>query len=373
MESSDNLFTKDVYYKAIESSDSGLWIYDIPKGKCFLSNRYYKMLGYQVGEFEGTMENLFKLLHPEDVEKTNQIFKDFFAGSSSLYRNEVRLKCKSGSYIDVLTQGFAERDENGKVLKFIGWNIDISALKDAQRKLDEERSINISQSRLAHFGLMAGGLAHEVNNPLTVIQIRSEMMLKSLKQGSPPTVEKMTSALESIQTSANRIAEIIRGLRQIADGGVEERKTSTTLQKVLKDVLLVCQGEITKKGIRIHESFSSDPFINANVALLSQVILNLINNSIDALEPKTDKDIWLKISSDHAFAYISVEDNGTGIKKEDQEKIMYPFYTTKEPGKGTGLGLSISKSIIQSQNGHIHFESGNGLTKFVVTLPLVSQ
>lgn len=365
----DSIFTTDMYYKAIEGSDSGLWVYDAEKDLYYLSNRYYTMLGYSPGEFEGNMQMLFSLLHPDDVDRSTKFFAEFFASKSNSYRNEVRLKSKSGSYIDILTQGIAERDKDGKLTKFIGWNIDISSLKDAQRKLDEERARNMAQSRLAQLGLLAGGLAHEINNPLTVVKIRSELISRNLSQGKldPKFIQ---DSLNEIQNSAKRIADIIAGLRAMSDGSADLRDR-IPVSHVIEEVLSICRSEISKRGIDLHLDISQqNPYITANFSLMCQVLLNLINNAADALEEQTQKDIWIKTDADETHAFIIIEDNGPGIKKEDQDKIMLPFFTTKEPGKGTGLGLTISKSIVQSEKGDLSYEQLNEFTKFVVKLPL---
>ncbi len=372
MASVKNLLTPEMYFKAIEGSDSGLWVLDVKAGLCYLSNRYYTMLGYAPGEFEGTMSNLFALLHPEDVQKSNDLFQDFFEGKSDIYRNEVRLKHKSGKFIHILTQGLGERDENNKVVIFIGWNIDITSLKEAQQKLDEERALNISQTRLAQLGLLAGGITHEVNNPLTVIQARSQMMIKAIQSGKTLDTESLLAGLEAIQNSSKRIAEIVKGLRTIVDGGVEGNQTKVSLIHAVEEVLSICQSEVEARGIRLHITMGSErPYIFANFALLCQVFINLINNASDALETMKEKDIWIKVESRETRAYFIIDDNGIGIKPQDRDKIMTPFFTTKDPGKGTGLGLSISKAIVHSQKGDLQYESYHGLSRFSVSFPII--
>lgn len=374
MDPGKEFLTLEMYYKAIEGSDSGLWVCDVQKGICYLSTRYYTMLGYEPLEFEGTMANLFSLLHPDDVDKTNKLFNDFYEGKVDVYRNEVRLKNKSGTYSHILTQGLGERDENGKVKKFIGWNIDISSLKETQKKLDEERSQNIAQSRLAQFGLFAGGLAHEVNNPLTTIQGRSEMILKSLRSGKSINTEALIAGIEEIHSASKRIASIVKGLRSIAYVGESGDTEKISLIYVVEEVLSLAQAEIKSRGIKIHVQFPNErPIIQAKTALLCQVFLNLINNASDALDTKSEKDIWIKIESNDNDAFFIIEDNGSGIKPEDHDKIMLPFFTTKAPGKGTGLGLSISKSIMQSQKGDIQYKASQGISRFEVRIPLLKS
>jgi PAS domain S-box-containing protein len=347
MKSAKDFLTLDSYYKAIEGSDSALWVYDLGLNTCYLSSRYYTMLGYEPDEFEGTLENLFALLHPDDAQKSQQQFADLFSGKMDTYRNEVRLRSKSGEYCPILTQGMVERDETGTVTQFIGWNIDISSLKEAQKALDEERALNIAQSRLAQLGLLSGGIAHEVKNPLTTIMGRSELLQRRIKKGQSTSNEDILKDLESIQRAAKRIAEIIEGLRVMVEGGAGQNKERIFIAQVTEEVLSLCQSQLESQGIKWHIKLPKPgPCVEANFTLMSQVFLNLIKNAADALEQQTEKDIWIEVTEDNGKACFSIEDNGSGIKPEDQDKLMLPFFTTKPPGKGTGLGLSQKRSFI---------------------------
>lgn len=98
------------------------WEYIVSENVCILSDDYYIMLGYEPGEFTGTFENLFALLHPDDIELTTRKFDDLFLKKTIAYRNEVRLRNKNGSYVRVLSEGYFERDHNGLFTKFVGWN-----------------------------------------------------------------------------------------------------------------------------------------------------------------------------------------------------------------------------------------------------------
>jgi PAS domain S-box-containing protein len=371
MKSAKDFLTLDNYYKAIEGSDSALWVYDLGLNTCYLSSRYYTMLGYEPDEFEGTLENIFALLHPDDAQKSQQQFADLFSGKSDLYRNEVRLKAKSGQYCPILTQGMVERDEAGTVTQFIGWNIDISSLKEAQKALDEERALNIAQSRLAQLGLLSGGIAHEVKNPLTTIMGRSELLQRQIKKGLAISEENILKDLETIQRAAKRIAEIIEGLRVMVEGGTGQNKERILVTQVTEEVLSLCQSQLESQGIRWHIKLPKPgPCVECNFTLLSQVFLNLVKNAADALEQQTEKDIWIQVTEEDGKAGFIIEDNGSGVKPEDRDKLMLPFFTTKPPGKGTGLGLSISKAIIHSSGGDFYYEDISGHTRFVVELPV---
>lgn len=374
MGTKENLLNPEMYLKAIEGSDSGLWVCDMKAGMCFLSNRYYTMLGYVPGEFEGTLQNLFALLHPDDQSSTQQIFDEYFRGLTDRYRNEVRLKNKSGGYTHILTQGTGERNAAGELTKFIGWNIDITPLKEAQKKLDEERTKSAGQSRLAQLGILAGGLTHEVNNPLTVIQVRTQMMERSIKNGETLNSEKVLVNIEAIQEAAKKIELIIDGLRTIAYGGSDENKKIFSINKVLDEVIKSCRGEILNRSISLHQNiFEKEFLVLGNITLIGQVFLNLIYNAMDAVENSPQKAIWVDLTSGGHEVFISIMDNGPGVLEENQEKIFLPFFTTKEPGKGTGLGLSISSSILKTHHGSIEYRRFQERSQFVVKLPLNPQ
>lgn len=359
-----------MYYRAIEGSDSGLWVYNVPSGTCFLSDRYYTMLGYEPNEFEGTNENLFALLHPDDVERTNRIFEDFYKGVTSKYRNEVRLKNKSGSYTNILTQGIGERNQAGEVETFIGWNIDITPLKEAQRLLDEERAKSASQSRLAHLGLLSAGVTHEINNPLMVIKLRSQLMMKSIaNRGNIPT-ETLLTYLEAIQDSANKIESIVKGLRTIANGGNDDEQGRFSINQVLEEVLFLCRAELEEQQVSVNLSAMAEVEVEGNITLMGQVFLNLIDNSIDALKDRPLKKILITLSRSENDATITFEDNGPGVEEKNRDKIFLPFFTTKAPGEGTGMGLSISASIIQAHRGSIEYSFEKGRSIFTIHLPI---
>lgn len=364
--SKNDLISKEMYYKAIEESDSGLWVYDIAAGTVFLSDRYYTMLGYEPNEFDGTMENLYGLLHPDDIEPTNKIFAEFFKSKNSKYRNEVRLKNKGGGYTHILTQGYGERNEAGEVVTFIGWNIDITPLKDAQRLLDEERVRSAAQSRLAQLGILAAGLTHEIYNPLMSIQLRSQMITKTIKNNEEFPADKLLEYLETIQSSAKKIESIVRGLRTISDGGKDDQKETFILNKLLEDILSICRTQLDQKQILVQVTANENISFEGNKILLGQVFLNLINNSVDALESTSQRLISINLSQQEDEIIITFADNGEGVPENDREKIFLPFFTTKEPGKGTGLGLSISNSIIQAHKGSIDYSREKDRSIFTI-------
>ncbi len=235
----------------------------------------------------------------------------------------------------------------------------------------------IQSQKLAAIGQLSAGIAHEVNNPLAIIGEEAGWMQDLLKRETLaqfPEMQEFQDSLREIVAQAGRCREITHKLLSFA------RKMDSAIRDVdinalVEDVASMREREATLSNIQIVKDFAQElPIIHSEPSLLRQVLLNLINNAIDAL-PKGGTitlHTALNENSDGGVAF-SVADNGIGIPTESQEKIFDPFFTTKLPGKGTGLGLSICHGIIQKIGGEISFTSqpGEGTT-FLIKLPAVA-
>ena len=282
----------------------------------------------------------------------------------------------------------------------------ISLIRQVQkRKLLEVENENIRKQllqsqKMEAVGILAGGVAHEINNPLTTISMNAaaavellEKMLDSLTSTSlchrqkeavipeeccvsAQAVDKLIKKLKVVESETNRAAEIVKSLLVLSRKSRGERdRKSLDINDIIKATLDTIEHQLELDNIKIGREFTADlPHVITNANQLQQVFLNLINNARDAMMPKGGT---LKINtrsqkSDDGSQTIEISfsDTGKGIPKEELNKIFDAFYTTKDPGKGTGLGLSISQSIIANHGGQIFVESkaGSGTT-FTVKLP----
>ena len=180
----------------------------------------------------------------------------------------------------------------------------------------------------------------------------------------------MKKNLEIITQTTNRISKIISGLHSFSRNAVKDPMTKKSLNKIIDETLVLCTEKFKYNGVDLQITADPDCIVNCRPAQLSQVILNLLNNSFDAVVNDMEK--WVKIElldkKDDGFLVI-ISDSGKGIPKAIAEKIMQPFFTTKEVGKGTGLGLSISKGIIEDHGGVLSIDAQSANTKFVIKLP----
>jgi C4-dicarboxylate-specific signal transduction histidine kinase len=213
---------------------------------------------------------------------------------------------------------------------------------------------------------MASGIAHEINNPLTIISsyARSLKRTNSEKENDP----KINEAADKIVITVNRIAKIIKGLRSFARDSFNDAIVPTSIQKVIESTLELCHEKLKDNSIELKINTFIDFEVECREVQITQVLVNLLNNSRDAVDGP-DKWIKIEVIDSGIEAVLTISDSGKKISKEVADKIMQPFFTTKEIGKGLGLGLSISKGIVEGHNGKFYLDMDAAHTTFVIKLP----
>ncbi|MBY0471918.1 GHKL domain-containing protein, partial [bacterium] len=233
-----------------------------------------------------------------------------------------------------------------------------------------ERAKVLHASRLSALGEMAGGVAHEINSPLAIIAGVSQRLKRSVESGDIQK-EKFLSDIEKIEKTAFRIAQIIKGLRYFARDAALDPCELASLNTLIEDSLTFCRERFSLNGIELRISpIPQEWQLECRAVQIPQVLLNLLNNSFDAIQSLEEKWVSIEVSKTDRSFEIHVTDSGSGIPVEIQSKIMDPFFTTKEVGKGTGLGLSISKGIIESHGGTFCLVPESPHTQFKISLPV---
>jgi signal transduction histidine kinase len=263
----------------------------------------------------------------------------------------------------VLVVGFAS------VLPAMALQVEGERQRAALEELVEDRTKQLfHQSKFSALGEMAAGIAHEINNPLAIIVGKTEQLLNRTDRGMTAP-ENLKSGLEAIQKTAFRISKIIGALREFSRDHSEQSFEASTVGEVLNEILIFCEERFRNHGIALQIEGDLNVPIRSRGPQLSQVFLNLLNNSFDAIEFNDEKWIKIKVRSEEGLVKIYVMDSGPKIPDAIMDKIMQPFFTTKEVGKGTGLGLAISKGIIEKHQGDLFIDANGTHTTFVVTLP----
>ncbi|EPR41588.1 integral membrane sensor signal transduction histidine kinase [Desulfovibrio sp. X2] len=228
----------------------------------------------------------------------------------------------------------------------------------------------MQSSKMAALGKMAAGVAHEINNPLTLIRENAGWIKDLLSEEKPENIanfDEIKAAVEKIDLHVERAKTITHRMLGFAKR-MDPIQESVDLTHVVEQTLKFLDNEAVHRNISIVKEFAPLPPIATDPSQIQQVALNLLENAIDAI----DKDGTVTVSTgvNGKYVWFRVSDTGTGIPADKLDKIFDPFFTTKAPGEGTGLGLAISYSIVEKLGGHIDVasEEGSGAT-FTVFLP----
>ncbi|MDJ0986460.1 MAG: PAS domain S-box protein [Desulfobacterales bacterium] len=265
--------------------------------------------------------------------------------------------------------------------EYPGEKVYLVTTSDITQRLETEQQL-IQASKMATLGEMATGVAHELNQPLSVIKTASRFFMKKIRKNEKIKDDILLTMSEEIDTYVDRATKIINHMRQFG------RKSDITLEKVqvntiLEKALEILGQQLKVRGIELARDLEPNlPLIMADPDRLEQVFINLLINARDAIDerwqsqphPKDAKAIRLKTRSNDGVVTVEFHDTGTGIPESILERIFEPFFTTKKVGQGTGLGLSISYGIIQDCNGSIRAVSREGEgTGFIIKFPIAEE
>jgi len=340
--------------RLLESFPDLILVVDLEERYTFVSSRVRDLLGYQpetllgkkISELEDHSPELASLYH--DVASSRQAFAS----------TEYGARHSDGSWRTMRASASQLFDAEGKLIGVIISVRDITT----ERKLEQQV---VQSERLAAMGAMIGGVAHELNNPLTAILGVSELMQDKV------TDESSLKQLGMLQQQARRAAEIVKDLtyfsRPPAPG-----KSGINLSEVVDRTLTLYAYSLRKNNITV--DFLREPglpYAQGDPQQLMQVFLNVIVNAEQAIrEARAGGTLRIRLGKSANSVWASFQDDGTGIPPETLPLIFDPFYTTKRPGRGTGLGLSICKSVMKEHNGNVEAANApGGGAVFTVTLP----
>ena len=244
---------------------------------------------------------------------------------------------------------------------------DLKNLRDKEQIIEDQKHQMIEKNKLASLGEMAAGIAHEINNPLTVIH-SNNTLIKKLLQKNDLNPGRLYQLTRKTTDQVQRITMIITSLKNLSRGLANDQRETFSLDQVLEEAISL--AKIKDKSKKIIFQFNNQKFkAFGNRGQIVQVVLNLLNNAIDAIEEMEDPWISLELKDNDLFVDLYITDSGNGINPELLEKIFIPMYTTKTIGKGTGLGLSLSKTFVEQNQGSLNYELNQSHTCFKVSLP----
>jgi len=243
----------------------------------------------------------------------------------------------------------------------------IKLAERGQQDLELQKQKTIEASQLSALGEMAGGIAHEINNPLAIIRGNAEVLLKL--QVDHPQIKFRS---EKIVSTVERIEKIIASMRNLTRQDSKGEFRLERLALIAEEVLVFFSEKMRSLGLTLDVQLNDSVQADCNRIQIGQIIVNLMNNAIDAIQEQPAVDGWIQLKLEHhdAIAEISVANSGPKISAALSQSIMRPFFTTKPVGKGTGLGLSISKRFAEQHGGDLILDLHAEHTTFVLQLPL---
>lgn len=239
-----------------------------------------------------------------------------------------------------------------------------------ERKQDQNRAI--AADRLKSMGLLAAGVGHEINNPLCFVMMKMELLEDKLLQYK---LDGLSTDLSEISDGLKRIQTIVQDLKLLSREDMVEKLLPTDVNEAIRSALSLANHQV-KHRAQLELHLGEVPQIAGNQAQLSQVLLNLVLNSVQAIPPNRVAENKIIIETTHQSSQVQivVADTGCGIEDKFKKIVFKPFFTTKSPGEGTGLGLSICHSIIERFGGSIRFTSEvEQGTRFTITLPALKE
>jgi C4-dicarboxylate-specific signal transduction histidine kinase len=361
--------------RILEASGIAYWKVDLTTMRISGNPLFYNSMGIESDQRPGlTWDAFLAYFTPESTEGVPQAIELLVSADIPF---EIRLKLKRTHTLPNRDlSGFLIRNQEDTPLHLMGTlkNEDSSGQSNLvlEQSISDHQRMIMHSSRMSALGEMASGIAHEINNPLAIIFGKIEKTQRLLQKEGPIQVDVILSDLKKIQETSERISKIIKGLRAFSRSGDQDPFAKVGIDTIVNDTLSFCRERILNHSVSLRIPTSIPTFeINCRATQISQVLLNLLNNSFDAISEHTgEKWISLDFEVTPLKLRMKVTDSGNGIPPEVIDRMMQPFFTTKEAGKGTGLGLSISKGIIEEHRGTLSYDSTCKNTCFVIELPV---
>jgi PAS domain S-box-containing protein len=358
---------------ATSTASIGVWDWDLRSNMVVWDDAMFEIFGI-AKVVPMAYENFVQLVHPADLSSVEASLAKAVKGKTQ-DSVEFRIIRPDGSVRHVSSAEGAVLDELGNAVRMVGTSVDITERKQMEAQIEANKEQLVTSARLSALGMMAGGIAHEINNPLGIIHALASDLIDLVKEEgtAPPAMVSRNST--RIRETADRIARIIKSLRQISREGSSDKLQPAPIGKILEETLEVCRAWFKANAVKLLlPKHIPELIVYCREVQIGQILLNLLQNAFDAVvQQEGERWVRLDVTGRDDSVVISVTDSGPGIPPEFRPRIMEPFFTTKPVGKGTGLGLSLSKNIAEEHGGRLEYGEDDGRTRFSLVLPMVRE
>lgn len=358
------------YRELVQNANSIILRMDVDGNVTFFNAFAQRFFGYSESEIVGrsVVGTIVSERNGEGEDLAGMIH-DIGLSPERYSNNENENVRRNGERVWIAWTNRPVYNPDGTVKEILCIGNDITARVRAERTVAEQRIKMLNAARMSALGVMAGGIAHEINNPLAIISVAAQQ-LEGVLAGSEPDPARVNKVSDVILRNVERVQRIVRALRSLSRESPGDPFERASLKVIVADVLELCQERFKTHGIALtFPDLAEDAEIECRASQLSQVILNLLNNAYDAVDKLPEKWVRLDVEDDGECVVFSVTDSGDGLASGLAAKAFVPFFTTKKEGTGTGLGLSISRSIVQDHGGELEIDPAYPNTRFVVRIP----
>ena len=353
---------------AAESANLAFWSINFERRESWMSDKGRAIFNF--GPDEHLSRELFlSRVHPEDRNAVGEAIERARA-SSQTFEFEYRLLRPDGGTRWLISRGRYVSNDRGGIRELIGVAIDITAQVEADLQLRLQREEMARMSRVSSMGELTASLAHELNQPLTAIASNAAAGRRLLAEGTPD-LEMFEELLADVSSDARRAGDIIHGIHHFVRKS-EGRRCPVNLNEIVQEVLRLLHSDLLGRATAVETQLAPNlPAVDANPVQLQQVLLNLLTNSLEAMQSTPIGRRRIVISTkcdDTSSVLVSVCDSGGGLPKEDLDKVFTHFYSTKP--NGMGMGLTIVRSIVEAHGGKLNAENSDEGARFFFRLPV---